>query len=164
MDALTAITKRRSVRIFDSKPVDKGTLERIVDAGRLAATARNEQPWEFIAVTDRAMLHQLAETTDYGKFLAAAGACVVVVCRSTKYYLEDGCTATQNMLVAATALGVDSCWIAGNKKVYSLGIMKLLNVPPPFNLVSIVALGYAKDKVKSVHKRELDKVLHWEKF
>ena len=164
MDALIAIAKRRSVRMFDSKPVDKGTLERIVDAGRLAATAKNDQPWEFIVVTDRVQLHKLADATDYGKFLAGAGACIAVVCRETKYYLEDGCAATQNILVAATALGVHSCWIAGEKKAYALNILKLLNVPPHFNLVSIVALGYAKGKVKDVPKRDLDKVLHWETF
>jgi nitroreductase len=164
MDTLTAILNRRSVRTFSQKPVPRDVLEKVVDAGRLAATARNDQPWDFIVVTDAQRLKALGELTDYGKFIAGAPACIAVVCRSTKYYLEDGCAATENMLIAATALGVQSCWVAGEKKAYALGVLKLLEVPPSHNLVSLIPLGYADGEGKPVRKRDLAKVLHWEKF
>ena len=164
MDALTAIAARRSVRKFNSKPVPKDILEKIVDAGRLAPTARNEQPWEFIVVTDRDMLKKIGEITDNGKFIIDAGACIAVICAATKYYLEDGCAATENILIAATALGIQSCWVAGDKKLYCQSILALLGVPPQYNLVSLLALGYADGEAKTYIKRALDRVLHWEKF
>ncbi len=164
MDAMTAISTRRSVRQFNSEPISRDVLQKIVDAGRLAPTARNDQPWEFIVVTEPRRLKELGESTDYGKFIAGAAACIAVVCRDTKYYLEDGCAATANILVAATALGVQSCWVAGEKKAYALAVLKLLEVPPHYNLVSLVPLGHGDGGVKPIPKRELAKILHWEKF
>ncbi|MGA3166096.1 MAG: nitroreductase family protein [Terriglobia bacterium] len=69
-------------------------IEDIVDRGRLAATAINIQPWEFVVVTDPGMLRRIATTTDYGKLIADAPVCVLVLCSDTKYYLEDGSAAT----------------------------------------------------------------------
>ena len=164
MDTLTAIAARHSVRKFISRPVPKDVLEKIVDAGRLAPTARNEQPWEFVVVTSREMLKKIGETTDTGKFIVDSGACIAVVCKATKYYLEDGCAATENILLAATALDVQSCWVAGDKKAYGPNILNLLGVPANYNLVSLLALGYADGEPKAYIKRGLDRVLHWEKF
>ena len=163
MDVLTAIKERRSIRKFKSKALSRAELENIADAGRLAATARNVQPWEFIAVTDKTALSKLAAITDYGKFLKESAAAIVVFCEDTKYYLEDGSAATQNMLVAAAGLGIGSCWIAGDKKAYASAVAELFNVPAKYKLVSIIALGYP-DAKSSVAKRELASVLHWEKF
>ncbi len=164
MNALEAIAARRSTRKYANRPVPREVLEQVVDAARLAPTARNEQPWAFVAVTDRKGLVALGEITDTGKFIAEAGACIAVLCRSTKYYLEDGCAATENILVAATALGVQSCWVAGDKKPYAETICARLGAPPDFRLVSLIALGYADGPAKEYPKRELGNVLHWEKF
>jgi len=164
MDTIEAIKKRRSVRQFGDAAVPKGLIEQAVDAARFAATARNEQPWEFVAVTDRAAVGAVARMTDHGKFMAGAPACVAVFCRDTKYYLEDGAAATQNLLVAAAALGLGSCWIAGDKKPYAALIAEFLGVPAGFRLVSLVALGYPQGESVLPEKRELKALLHWEKF
>lgn len=162
MDALEAIRNRRSVRRYAVRAIARDVLEAIVDAGRWAATARNEQPWEFLVVTDRSKLKALGEATDHGRFIAQASACVAVVCKDTKYYLEDGSAATQNMLVAATALSVDSCWVAGDKKPYCAKVLSLLGVPGGYKLVSLIALGFRAEPVKTPSKRALSEVLHWE--
>lgn len=164
MDCLTAMAARHSVRSFQEKPVPREVLEKIANAGRLAATARNEQPWEFVVVTDRARLQAIADETDYGKFIGGAAACIAVFCSHTKYYLEDGSAATQNMLVAAASLGVGSCWVAGDKKAYIPRVCAVLGAPPKYNLVSLIALGYPAGEVKAVPKRDLQKVIHWERF
>lgn len=163
MDAIEAIKTRRSVRKYLDKEVPKELLETIVDCGRLSATARNEQPWEFIVVVDKELKRKIAEQTDHGKFINEAGACIVVVCKDTKYYLEDGCAATQNILVSAHALGLGSCWIAGDKKPYCSSILKFLNVPESFRLVSLIAIGYPAS-IPSPQKRSLSEVLHWNLF
>ena len=164
MDALTAIAERHSTRKFTSNPVPQSILEQIVDAGRLAPTAMNEQPWAFVVVTDGSTRQRLADLTDYGRFIADAGACVAVFCRDTKYYLEDGCAATANILVAATALGVQSCWVAGDKKAYARRVAELLGVPAEYKLIALLALGYAAAPGGPRSKRRLDEVLHWETF
>ncbi|HHV94350.1 MAG TPA: nitroreductase family protein [Firmicutes bacterium] len=163
MDALQAIRTRRSIRKYQDKPIPKETLEAIVDCGRLAATGRNEQPWEFVVVTDPDVKQQIADATDFGKFIAQAAACIAVFCRDTKYYLEDGSAATQNILVGAWAMGVGSCWIAGDKKHYASTIGDILGVPENIKLVSLIALGYPAEQ-PTRPKRDLSEVIHWNRF
>lgn len=163
MDALEAIKTRRSVRSYKDDPVPREMLAEIVDCGRLAATARNEQPWEFVVVTEAAMRKAVAEKTEFGEFIAESPACIAVLCKESKYYLEDGSAAIQNILVAARALGLGSCWVAGDKKPYAPEIVKMLGAPDSLKLVGLVALGYPKN-IGAPSKRDRDEVLHWERY
>ena len=164
MDILSAIAARHSTRSFEPTPIPREVLEQIVDAGRLAPSALNEQPWEFVVVTEGERRRGLAELAQNGRFLAEAPACVAVFCRETKYYLEDGCLASDHILLAAAALGVQSCWVAGDKKLYCEAVSKLLGVPRGFKLVSLLALGYGKGPQEHAVKRPLNEAIHWEKF
>jgi nitroreductase len=129
----------------------------------LAATAINIQPWEFIVVTDPEVLRRIAQTTDHGKFIAHASVCVVVLCRDTKYYLEDGSAATENILLAARAHGLGSCWVAGDKKPYGPDICRLVGAPQGYRLISLIPIGYPAESPEKT-KRPLSDVLHWEKY
>lgn len=164
MDFFEVVKNRCSVRAYQKKAIPRQDLEKIVDAARHAPTARAEQPWEFIVVTQRTMLVKLGDITDHGKFLGQAAAAIIVAARDTKYYLEDGCAATQNILLAATALGIGSCWIAGDKKGYAEKILSSLGFPAGYKLISIIALGYPQSGFAPRQKRELVQLLHWEKF
>lgn len=135
----------------------------LIDCGRLAATARNIQPWEFVVVTAPETLSAIAAATDYGSFIAQAAACIVVLCRNTKYYLEDGCNASENILLAARAHGLGGCWVAGDKKPYAETIGRLVGAPDGFRLVSLLAIGHSAERPEKA-KRTLSEVLHWEKF
>ena len=164
MEALEAISARHSTRSFLPDPVPRPVIERIVDAARLAATSGNGQPWEFVAVTDAATRRGFAALADHGRFLADAPVCVAVLCRDSKYYLEDGSAATENLLLAAAALGIQSCWVAGDKKPYCADVLEALGVPAGYRLVSLVALGRERDRAERAQKRTLEDVLHWEKW
>ncbi len=166
MKTLELLKSRRSVRSYQDKTLNKDDIERIVDCARFAATARNVQPWEFVAVTESRTLESLAALADNGRFLSQAKACIAVFCADTKYYLEDGCAATQNLLLAASMLGIGSCWVAGDKKPYVPQVSALLGVPEQYKLVSLVSLGYPRkeDEAGKAQKRPLKEVLHWEKF
>jgi nitroreductase len=164
MDFWEVVKKRSSVREYSDKKIETEKLEKIVDAARLAPTARGEEPWEFIVVADKKRLEDLGEITDHGKFLKTAAAGVVVVAKDTKYYLEDGSAVTENILLAATALEIGSCWIAGDKKEYAANICQYLDVPQNYKLVSIVSLGYPQGEIQPHFKRKLAEVLHKEKF
>lgn len=163
MDALEALKTRRSVRAYQPHPVPPQVLADLVDCGRLAASAINIQPWEFVVVTSEEARKAIAALTDYGKFIAHAPACIAVLSRAVKYYLEDGSAATQNILLAAHAHGLGACWIAGDKKPYADDIRRLLGAPEGFKLVSLVALGYPNER-PAKEKRALEDVLHWETY
>lgn len=164
MDLIETIKNRKSQRSFIDKPISKKDIATIIDAARYAATARNIQPWEFIVVTVKEVREKIAQIVTTGPFIAQASACVVVFCEDTKYYLEDGCAATENILLAATALGIESCWVAGDKKPYSQTLNQLLDVPSEYKLVSLIALGYSNETKDAPKKRSLQEILHWEKF
>jgi len=163
---LELLRARRSVRRFQDKSIPKDELEKMIDAVRFAPTARNVQPWEFIVVTDKGKLKELAKLGENAYFLAQAAACIAVFCADTRYYLEDGCAATCNILLAATALGIGSCWIAGDKKPYCPQVITLLDAPSGMKLISLIALGYPQDKeaFKDAAKRQLKELIHWERF
>jgi len=163
MDALEALKTRRSHRAYRPDPVPREVLEQMVDCGRLAASAMNMQPWTFIVVTNEEMRKKLADITDYGKFIAQSGACIVVFCEEGKYYLEDGSAAIQNILVAGQALGIGTCWVAGDKKAYADAIRQMLGLPENYRLIGLIAAGYATDS-PSPQKKPLSEVVHWEKY
>jgi len=166
MKNLELLKFRRSIRSFSKKQISRADLETIVDMARFAPTARNVQPWEFVVVTDGHKLAEFAKLAENARFMAQANACIAVFCVDTKYYLEDGCAATCSILLAATALGIGSCWIAGDKKPYSGQINTLLNAPLGMKLISLIALGYPQDEdvFKIIEKRSAKELLHWEKF
>lgn len=166
-DALEVLRTRRSIRDYMKRPIARADLETIVDAARLAPTARNEQPWEFVVVTNRQSLERLGNICDHGRFIAQAAACVLVLCADTRYYLEDGSAATTNLMLAAHALGIGSCWVAGDKKAYARQVVELVGAPAAFRLISLVALGYSSAQGNSaprVTKRPLQDLLHWDSF
>ena len=165
MTTKEAIFKRRSVREYTSKTIAKTDLIKIIDAARHAATARNEQPWEFVIVTDKAKITEIGKiASPNGDFIAQAQTVIAVVCLDNKYYLEDGCAATQNILLMATSIGIGSCWVAGDKKPYCADIKNLLYIPTKYKLVSLVALGYPKNKPRKVKKRGIKEITHWQGF
>jgi len=164
MDFFETIKGRCSIREFENKTISDTDLAKIIDAARLAPTARKEEPWEFITVTDKEKLNELCALTPNGPFIKSCGACVVVLCKDTRYYLEDGCAAVENILLAARALSIGSCWVAGDKKDYCDAVLKMFAVPAGYKLVALLALGYPKKGFNPLEKRTLDQVWHKEKF
>lgn len=164
MQTFDAIRKRASVREYAPRSVGKDILEQLVDAGRRAPSARAVEPWEFIVVTAKPSLSALADIAENGRFLREAAAGIVIFSQDTKYYLEDGAAATENILLLAADLGLGACWVAGDKKPYAQKVGDLLGVARGFKLVSIISLGWPRNAPEQKKKRSLSDVIHWEKF
>lgn len=164
MDIFEAIKKRKSVREYSEKTVEKNLVEKIIDAARLAATARNEQPWEFIATYNKDVLKKICGMCPNGPFIKDASCLIAIFSKNTKYYIEDCSAATQNILLAIEALGLGGCWIAGDKKDYAEEVRKIFNVPEGYRLVSMVSIGYPKKAQATTTKKPLKEVLRWEKW
>ncbi|MDP8229760.1 MAG: nitroreductase family protein [Candidatus Gorgyraea atricola] len=164
MEFFEVIKQRKSIREFSEKVVEKELLEKIIDAGRVAATARNEQPWEFVISSDKNILDKICSMCPNGPFIKDAPHLIAIFSKETKYYLEDCSAATQNMLLAIEALGLGGCWVAGDKKDYIEEIRKIFNMPEGYKLVSMISVGYPKTPKGPKAKRSTKEVLHWEKW
>jgi nitroreductase len=161
MDTLEAIKKRRSVREYTGEPIPRQDLEKIVDAGRLAATGSNYQPWEFIVITERGMIEQLKVAASW---MEKAGAIIAVVMDPTsRWWVEDGSAAVENMLIASTALGYGSCWLEGYTLPKEAEFKELLGVPKEKRLFTLVPIGVPV-QWPTRDKKPLEEVLYWEKY
>lgn len=164
MDFFEVAKNRKSMREYSDRKIDNMIIEQIIDAGRVAATARNEQPWEFIVTFDKEVMKKICHMCPNGPFIKDASCLIAVFSKNTKYYLEDCSAATQNMLLAIEALGLGGCWIAGDKKDYAEAVKKIFNAPEEYRLVSMISVGYPKKPQPPKTKRPIKEVLHWEKW
>ena len=161
MDALEAIRTRRSVRKYTGDPIPREDLETIIDAGRLAASGNNRQPWDFIVITEREMIDQLKVASAW---MEEAGAIVAVVMDpDSRWWLEDGAAAVENMLIANTALGYGSCWCEGRTLPHEEEFKQLLRVPGEKRLLTLVTIGVPAEW-PTREKKSLEEVIHWERY
>jgi nitroreductase len=162
-DTIEVLKSRRSIRNYTQDKVPQNIIEEIIDCARLAPTAMNDQPWDFIAVTKRDLLELIPPMLGHAEFIAKAAFAVLVLSRETCYAVEDCCAATENLLIAAAAYGLGSCWVAGTKQAYGTVVARAFGAPTDHKLVAIVSFGYPAEEPK-IDKRPLADVLHWEKF
>ena len=170
MNVREAIRSKRAVRNYCDKPLPENVATAILHAGRRAQSARNAQPWHFIAVRDKATLHALAETGPYTKHVAQAAMVVAILTPSPQkqeIIMFDAGQAAAYMQLAAWDLGVVSC----------LGLVSelrearaLLRFPTDLHLSTVIAFGYplAIDNQplppRKGGRRALGDVVHWEQW
>jgi nitroreductase len=146
MDTLDAITNRRSVRKYEPKPLREGDLRRILEAGRVAPSAANRQPWHFIVVQAQDEKHALAEACSGQMWLADAAVIIAGIGKPTvneKWNAVDVAIALQNMILAATALGYGTCWIGAFDPEQ---VRARLEVPPDMAVIALTPVGWPGDK------------------
>ena len=115
-----------------------------------APSASNLRPWHFLVVTERAKLDALAEAHPFGKMLAQAGLAIAVCADpelSERYWEQDCSAATENILLAATTLGLGSVWLGCHPRVERKGpIRSLLGIPDKIEILSLICIGYPAEK------------------
>jgi nitroreductase len=165
MDALEAIRNRRSIRRYLKKTVPDDQLMKVLEAGRWAPSAHNSQPRKFIVVRDEKTRRELAQAATYGSFLAEAPVAIAVVIdsSSSNHPVEDGAAATQNMLLAAHAVGLGSCWIGAYGSGYEAKAKQILGIPDDKRLQSLISLGYGADSGTAT-RIELRKMVCYERY
>jgi nitroreductase len=99
----------------------------------------------------------------HAEFIANAAFAVLVLSRLTGCAVEDCCAATENLLIAAAAHGLGSCWVAGAQQAYAPAVAKAFGAPEDRQLIAIVSFGYPAES-PVIEKRSLAEVLHWERF
>ncbi len=155
---------KRETRLYLDKPVPDEVVFKVLEAGRLAGSAKNRQPWEFILVRDR---QRLAELSRYGQFashLSTASFAIIITIPDT--YVQDrfdAGRAAQNMMLAAHLLGVGSCPITLHNEE---GAKVFLNIPKDRRIAVCIAFGYsAEGKPRGrVIRKEMREILHLEQY
>jgi nitroreductase len=163
MELFEAIAKRASVRELKAIDVPEADLERILDAGRRAPSGRNRQPFEFIVIRDRQTLEKLATAQSC---IADTSVAIAVTADPAKseYWLEDVSAATENMLLAVTALGYATVWIEGTLLRAEGDHKRVLGVPEEYRLMVVLPIGEAVKTPEQAAKRPLREVVHWERY
>ena len=170
MDFYQVIRSRRSIRAYKPDPVESDKLDRILEAGRLAPSACNLQPWAFVLISDPAIRKDFKKV--YKQTWLCQAPVILVICADTKkawkrwdgqeYWQVDCAIAMQNMISAAAAEGLGACWIAAFDES---ACVKLLNLPPGIRPVAITPIGYpAETKAPVADRLPLEDILHRERW
>jgi nitroreductase len=170
MDVFEAIAARKSVRAFLDRPLEEETLTRILDAARMAPSARNGQEWRFVVVRDRAMRERIAVEAARQPFIGAA-AVLLACCAQTDgrimrcgqpAYPIDVAIATDHLTLAAAALGLGTCWIGSFDETL---VKQLLGIPSEVRVVQLMPLGYPVDPVPVTKGRlRQEEIVHQERW
>jgi nitroreductase len=173
LDVFEAIETRRSIRTFTNEKVSDEEVQKLIDAARWAPSAGNIQPWEFVIVRDSNTKHKLSVAALNQTFINEAPV-VIVVCAdeprsswsygsrgASLYCLQDTAAAIQNMLLAACALGLGTCWIGA---FHENEVTKVVNAPIGVRPIAIIPVGHTAEKPRARQKRPLKKIVHHETF
>ena len=167
MDTWDAITSRRNLRDYDQRPIDDADLNKILEAGRRAPSSRNSQPWDFVVVTDRDQLQELAKVWRGAGHVARSAATVALIVpadeRDRAQY--DLGQATMAMMIAAAGLGIGS----GHGSVADQDqARRVLGLPDDRYAAYLIAFGYPADRplrpIKNPDRRPFDDVVHRDRW
>jgi len=148
MEFYDVIRTRRSIRKYQDKEIPEDVLMRVLDAGRIAPSGSNRQPWRFVVVKDKDKRQQIAEACYGQKFIAEAP--VVLVCcsiRCTSGYEpwkeaagpRDVIIAIDHITLAARNEGLGTCWIGA---LYPKEVARIVNVPEDIDVIMVLPIGY----------------------
>jgi nitroreductase len=158
MEAYEAIMTRRSIRKYTSRRIDDQLVSKILQAGMMAPSAHNRCPWQFIIITEKEKLLAIPRFHPYSEMLKHAPMAIVIagdkrIQKHEEYLVQDCSAATENMLLAAHALGLGAVWLAVYPRQERMrGITDLLGIPDPIFPVSMIAVGYP-DEIKEQPER-----------
>jgi nitroreductase len=170
MDAIETIYKRRSIRNYLDKPVERDTIMTLLKAAAAAPTAANCQPWEFVVVDEAQKLAELKDKLVFARYNAPVA---IVVCGNMKLafkgpgqemWVQDCSAAIENILIAATSMGLGSVWIG----IYPIEsnikpLKKILNMPEYVTPLGIVYVGYPAED-KEARTRLDEKRVYWQEY
>jgi len=165
MEVMEAIRKRRSIRAYSDRPVEREKLLACLEAARWAPSAGNRQPREFLVIEDREKKAKLAEISSYAKFAVQSPVLVAFITNpgKSRWHLIDGSLATMNFMLAAQAQGLGTCWAGVWDSPFEGQVKELLGIPADLRVLCLMSLGYPAES-PSKDRVELEKITHWETY
>lgn len=169
MNLMEVVKNRYSCRSYQSKPIEPEKLQTLIEAARLAPSARNMQDWRFVIVTDAPTRQDLQEAAAGQEFVGQAPV-IIVACSCTNkrmnlcsqpYSSINVSIALEHIALAATSLGLATCWI-GSFKPQS--VRSILNIPTHIEIVELMTVGYPADSPKSPNRLPAEQIACYEKW
>src|SRR3989344_5368905 len=173
MDVFDAIKTRRSIRKYLSVPVEWEKVGRIMEAGKAAPSAGNVQDWRFVVVTDKKQREMIAHACMDQHWMVQAPIHIVVVGEPEKskrfygrkgetlYTIQDCAAAIQNMLLAAHALGLGSCWVGSFDDD---ALMRAVSILPEIRFQAVITIGYADEVVPEPPEYTLENMMYFRNY
>ena len=168
MDVAEAIRRRYSCRSYRDQALEPKQLDAILEAARQAPSAKNLQDWRLVVVTDRDLKKRLAAAANNQTFLETAGA-IVVACTASDHVMRCGqavgpidvAIALEHMCLAATELGLATCWIGS---FYPDKVRPVVGIPDGVTIIELLAVGYPADTPKEHRRESLERIACFEKW
>ena len=165
-DMLDMIKKRRSIRKYTDQPVTDEQIRLLLEAAMAAPSGSNIQSWEFLVVRDPNLKRQLAQTHTWSH-MAADAAAVFVVCgneRASHHWIADAGAATQNLLLAVTALDLGAVWVGiypgADREAY---VRQALAIPDEIRVLCLIPVGHPAES-KSPRTQYKESKVHYERW
>lgn len=166
MEVVDAIRKRRSVRAYQKKEVPREILEEVLNAARVAPSAKNKQDWKFIVVDDEAIKEKLFKASYDQEFIKEAPVILAGVSLDEEYVMACGvpsgyvdlAIALDHISLAAVEKGIGTCWIGHFHQQHA---KEILGVPDPYGIVALMTMGYPREPLgfKKKDRKHLDEIV-----
>ena len=168
MTILETIRKRYSCLAYQEKCIEPDKLDTILEAARLAPSARNMQDWRFVVVTDSQIKRQVAETTNRPDVFDKAGT-IIAACSNSDYVMRCGqaigpidvAIALEHICLQATDLGLGTCWIGSFDPEE---VRSVLGIPADIEVIELMAVGYPADSKPEPKREPMDRIASFEKW
>lgn len=169
MNVYDAIKSRRSIRGFLDKPIEEEKLLRVLDAGRLAPSAKNLQEWKFVVVKDEDLKKNLTVAANNQPFIAEAPAVIVGCATLVNYVMSCGqyaypidlAIALDHMTLQAVEEGLGTCWIGSFKEDE---VKNLLHIPENIRIVELLPIGYPKTVPPARARKKLEEIICFDRW
>ena len=168
MHVMQAIKERRSIRAYQKRPLEEDVLVEVLEAARLAPSARNRQEWRFVVVKDEAQIQRVAAAAGQ-PFIGTAPVIIAGVALNPERvmrcgvptYAVDLAIAMTNITLAATAQGLGTCWIGSFDQE---GVKRVLQIPDSCKVVQLMPLGYPAENPEARPRKPLSEVVSYNHF
>jgi nitroreductase len=169
-EIIDLIYKRRSIRKYSEREVEQDTIITLLKAAMAAPSAMNSQPWEFVVITDKNILENLRSKLPFGKYNAPVA---IVVCGNPfiarnraghLFWVQDCSAAVENLLIAATGLGLGTVWIGVHQvPLLPARVSKVCQLPKHVRPLNVIYVGYPAEE-KPPHTKYEERRVHWQRY
>lgn len=160
MEVFDCVSTLSSIRSYLDKEVPEEVIMEVLEAGRLAPSAHNDQPWQFILIRDKDRLKEMKKYCLSGSFISQVNfAIVVVTYPASKWHEIDSTRAVQNMALTAWSHKLGTCWIG---RLDQKGLKNYLHIPDNLNVLTVLPFGYFDEKLisKTKFRKDPEQVFH----
>ena len=168
MDVHEAVRTRLTVRQFKPDPVPDEVVHKLLEAGRLAPSSQNLQPWHFIVICSRETLQKLGQIASSGRFVADAPMAIAIAMDNADRPDLDAGRTLQQMELVAWEEGLGTCFVGLRVAEQNRQVKELLGIPDDLQLITVLPFGYRLDNVTGTRgvrsRKALSEIAHSERF